>query len=63
MKPKQKSKTKSEYGVLPLWVRADRMYVNQLKAKAAIADMPLADYIRYQLDVAKENNSGSCNAE
>lgn len=57
------TRTKSEYGVMPLWVRADRKYVNRLKANASLADMPLADYIRTKLDVAISNESGSFVAE
>lgn len=52
-------KTKTDYGVIPLWVRADRKYVNRLKAGASLADMPLADYVRECLDFATEHKSNS----
>lgn len=45
-------KPKSEYNVTTLYVRGDRKYINQLKSRAANADLPLADYVREKLDKA-----------
>jgi hypothetical protein len=45
-------KPKSEYNVIPVYVRGDRKFINQLKSRAANADLPLADYVREKLDKA-----------
>jgi hypothetical protein len=52
-------KPKSEYNVIPIYVRGDRKYINQLKSRAATADLPLADYVREKLDkaIGCEDNS------
>lgn len=62
-----KPKSKSEYNMIPVYVRGDRKYINQLKANAASADMPLADYVREKLDFAIDQegdiffeSSGKC---
>lgn len=56
-------KSKSEYRVMPLWVRANRKDVNRWKANASLASMPLADYIRNCVDFAIEHRAGSFAAE
>ena len=48
----QNKKAKSEYNVIAVYVRGDRDYVDQLKSRAAIAHMPLSDFIRDSLDKA-----------
>lgn len=55
----RKQKNKAEYNVVPVYVRGNRQYVNQLKSRAATADMPLSDYLREKLDkaIACEDNS------
>lgn len=50
--PPQEQKPKSEYNMMPVYVRGDRKYINRLKSLAANADLPLADYIREKLDKA-----------
>lgn len=45
-------KPKSDYNVIPVYVRGDRKFVNQLKSRAASADKALADYVREKLDKA-----------
>lgn len=52
-------KPKSEYNVIPVYVRGDRKFINQLKSRAANADLPLADYVREKLDkaIACDDNS------
>lgn len=58
MKPGNR-KTKSDYNFIPINVRGDRKYLNNLKSRAADADKPLADYVREKLDkaIACDDNS------
>lgn len=48
----QNKKQKAEYGVIAVYLRGDRDYVDQLKSRAAIAHKPLSDFIRDNLDKA-----------
>jgi hypothetical protein len=46
---------KSDYNIIPINVRGDKRYVNDLKARAARVNVPLADYARKCLDYAIDN--------
>lgn len=55
----RKQKPKVEYNVIPVYVRGNRKYVNNLKSRAATANMPLSDYLREKLDKAIECEDNS----
>lgn len=50
-----KQEHKSVYNLMPVFIRGDRNYIDTLKAKAALAHMPLADYLRKSADYAIAN--------
>ena len=50
-----KQKPKSAYNIIPVFIRGDRKFVDGLKSKAALAGIPLADYVRESLDYAIAN--------
>lgn len=51
----QKQEHKSVYNLMPVFIRGDRNYIAILKSKAALAQMPLADYLRKSADYAIAN--------
>lgn len=51
--PKQNPKT--AYNMITVYVRGDRDFAKFLKAKAAMAGMPLADFMRETIDYAIGN--------
>lgn len=59
--PKQKPKT--AYNMITLYVRGDRDFANFLKSQAALAGLPLADFMRETIDYAIGNSSSTFFAE
>ena len=50
-----KQEPKSAYNLIPVFIRGDREFINQLKSKAALAGIPLADFMRESIDYAIDN--------
>lgn len=54
-----KQEPKSAYNLIPVFIRGDREFINQLKSKAALAGIPLADFMRESIDYAIANDAES----
>ncbi len=50
MRTPKEPKSKADYNLIQVHVRGDSNFVNQMKAEAALANMPLADYLRWKLE-------------
>lgn len=50
-----KQEPKSAYSLIPVFIRGDREFINQLKSYAALAGIPLADFMHESINYAIDN--------